>query len=152
MVPDKYELPLPGGSPLDQSDVDAVVAMAKAGKWTQEQATAALQEMHDHTVKTSASLLSTLNAHPEVGGANLEAAQANANRALDRFLPATSAEGTELRSALKKSGYSNYAPLVVLLARIGKAMGEDRAIGDSAGGTPVARSAAEVLYGGPPIK
>lgn len=153
VVPDKYELALPAGSPLDQSDVDAVAAMAKAKGWTQEQASAALAEVHQHTVDTTARFLSTTQAHPEVGGAHLEAAQLAATRVLDRFLPATTSEGAELRTALNKSGYGNYAPLLVLLSRVGKAMGEDRPIDSSRSTTPgQAKSHAEVLYGAPPIK
>jgi hypothetical protein len=152
-VPDKYELVLPDGGPLDQADVDAVAAMAKDRKWTNEQAQLALTEMHSHTVATAARFLETTQAHPEIGGAHLEQAQVQVTRALDRFLPATTPEGAELRMALKKSGYGNYAPLVLLLSRAGKAMGEDRLPATSTSTTPgEARSAADVLYGGTPIK
>lgn len=150
-MPEKYTLQLPEGSPLDQSDIDAIAAMGKAKKWTQEQATAALQEMHTAQVEQGQQLLSTLTAHPEVGGANLEAAQRDANAVLDRFLPGDKAEGQELRSVLKKSGYGNYAPLVVLLSRIGKAMREDKGLGAPNGGQPVSREAKDVLYGGTPV-
>lgn len=150
MVPEKYELALPQGGVLDATDVEAISAIAKERKWTNEQAQAALQEMHDQQVAQNSRFLSTLNAHPEVGGTKLEAAQLNAQRALDAFLPADSPEGKELRQVMNKSGYGNYAPLVVLLSRIGKAMGEDRGLGVQL--TPPAtqpRSPAEVLYGTP---
>jgi len=88
-----------------------------------------------------------LEAHPEIGGAHLEAAQQNAVRALDRFLPATSPEGQQLRTAMNKSGYGDYAPLVVLLSRIGKAMAEDRPIGGGGGAGGVdPRPTADVLF------
>lgn len=152
-MPDKYELALPQGSPLDQSDIDALATLAKAKGWSQEQAQAALAEQHQYAIDTAARHLSTLQAHPEVGGAHLEAAQAAATRFLDRFLPANTSEGAELRAALNKSGYGNYTPLVVLFARAGKAMGEDRPISTATHTTPSdQRSAAEVLYGGTPIK
>jgi hypothetical protein len=152
VVPETYALALPSESPLDQSDIDTVAAMAKARGWTNEQAQAALTEMHSHASETQTRLLSTLQAHPEVGGAQLQAAQAHAVRAMDRFLPASEAEGAELRSMLNKSGYGNYAPMVLLLSRIGKAMGEDRPIGTPTSTPTTPRSAAEVLYGGAPIK
>lgn len=149
MVPERYELVLPQGGPLDQSDVDALAAMAKERKWTNEQAQAALTEMHAQTTAQHTGFLSTLQAHSEVGGAHLEAAQVNATRALDHFLPATSPEGAELRSVMTKSGYGNYAPLVVLLSRIGKAMAEDKGLSTSAStGAAAPRDAASVLYGG----
>lgn len=151
-VPDKYELTLPSESALDQTDIDALATLAKTKGWTNEQAQAALTEMHSHASEQASRFLSTLQAHSEVGGAQLELAQANAVRALDRFLPSSTPEGQELRAALNKSGYGNYAPLVVLLSRIGKAMGEDRPIGTPSSTSTVPRSHAEVLYGAPPIK
>ena len=66
-----------------------------------------------------------LAAHPEVGGAHLEATRAHANRALDRFLPVNTPEGQQFRAAMEKNGLSDWVPLVALLARAGKAMGED---------------------------
>jgi hypothetical protein len=66
---------------------------------------------------------------------------------LDRFLPATLPEGQTLRSQLNKSGYSNYAPLVLLLARIGKAMSEDKALNTEAARLGEPKDAATVLYG-----
>ena len=144
---------MPTGSTLDQSDVDAVAAMAKARQWTNEQAQAALTELATETTAQSSRFLTTLQAHAEVGGAHLEAAQVHVTRALDHFLPPESPEGTELRSVLNKSGYGNYAPLVVLLSRIGKAMGEDTGLRTSASaGAAPPRDAASVLYGGPVIK
>lgn len=145
-------LALPAESPLDQADITSLAAIAKAKGWSQEQASAALTEMHQHAVDTAARFLSTLTAHPEVGGAHLEASQLAATQVLDRFLPANTTEGAELRAALNKSGYGNYAPLVVLLARVGKAMGEDRPIGTRTSTAPSTnRSAADVLYGAPPV-
>lgn len=153
VVPDKYTLTLPTGGTLDATDVETVAAMAKERKWTNEQAQAALDELHTQNSAQAARYLSTLQAHTEVGGAHLEASQLAANRALDHFLPANTPEGAELRSVMNKSGYGNYAPLVVLLSRIGKAMGEDKGLATSASSAAAApQSAAQVLYGAPPIK
>lgn len=151
VVPEKYELALPQGGVLDATDVDAISAIAKDRKWTNEQAQAALQEMHDQQVAQNQRFLSTLTAHPEVGGTNLEAAQLNAQRALDAFLPPDSPEGKELRLVMNKSGYGNYAPLVVLLSRIGKAMGEDKGLGvQLSPASAPQRTPAQVLYGTQP--
>lgn len=125
VVPESYTLTLPDGSPLDQTDVDAFAVIAKARQWTNEEAQAALADLAEQTAQQHARFREALTAHPEVGGAHLEGAQARALKALDRFLPADTAEGTELRTALTKSGYGNYAPLVLLLSRIGAAMSED---------------------------
>lgn len=134
VVPESYTLTLPTGAPLDQTDVDAIAAIAKAKAWTNDEAQAALTEMVEQTTAQHARFTEQLQSHPEVGGAHLEAAQARALKALDRFLPAESPEGQELRSALNKSGYGNYAPLVLLLSRIGAAMSEDTLPRHGAGG------------------
>lgn len=145
-APDKYELVIPDGGLLEQSDLDAFAAAAKAKGLTNEQAQAALTE-HAQALEAQATrFLETTQAHPEVGGANLEAAQANAQRVLEKFLPAATPEGAELRKAMDKSGYGNYAPFVVLLSRIGRAMSEDQPMsGTRTGGAR--RSHAEVLFG-----
>jgi hypothetical protein len=149
-VPATYELTLPEGGPLEQSDVDAFVATAKAKQWTNEQAQAALTEYAEGLTAQSGQFLTELQAHPEIGGTHLEQAQQHARRTLDKFLPATTLEGQALRTAMNKSGYGNYAPLVLLLARIGKAMGEDTPVAPSTARTAgqAQRDPAAVLYGG----
>ena len=68
---------------------------------------------------------------------------------LDTFLPADSPEGKTLRTVFDKTGYGNWTPLILLLARIGKANGEDGPIGtDAARGSSGRRDPATVLYGG----
>ena len=143
-----YALTLPDGSTLDATDIDAITAIAKEQKWTNEAAQAALTQMSTDLAAQSARFRTELEADTEIGGANLERAQLDATRALDRFLPATTEEGKQLRVAMNKSGYGNYRPLVKLLARIGKAMGEDQpgAGGGGAGGG-ARRSHADVLFG-----
>jgi len=124
--------------------------MAKAKGWTNEQAQAALTEMSTAIGEQHTRFRTELNAHPEVGGAALEQAQLNATRALDRFLPASTPEGAQLRTAITKSGYGNFAPLVVLLSRIGKAMGEDRSLAtDRAAGSGQV-DIVELFYGKQP--
>jgi hypothetical protein len=128
VVPERYELTLPESGLLEASDLEPLAAMAKAKGLTNEQAQAAVNEYAQSLAAQSQTFRTALDAHPEVGGAQLAAAQTHALRALDRFLPATSAEGQQLRTALNKTGYGTYAPMVLLLARIGKAMGEDTAV------------------------
>ena len=123
--------------------------MAKAKGWTNEQAQSALTEYGESLSAQSVAFRTQLEAHSEIGGTNLEAAQIQANRALDRFLPADSAEGKTFRSQMAKTGYGNWTPVVLLLARIGKAMGEDTPVGGlRAGDGGAKKSHAEVLFGG----
>lgn len=149
VVPATYTLQLPQGpqgAVLDQDDLQSITALAQKYQWTNEEAQAALEESHTQLLTQRGQLRDRLISHAEVGGAHLEAAQVAAFRVLDRFLPVTEAEGAEFRSFIEKTGYGNWTPLVVLLSRIGKAMGED---------SPASRSATaavelqpwEVFYG-----
>lgn len=149
-APDKYELSVPEGGLVDESDVAQIEAIARANNWTNDQAQAALTD-HGNALKAQSDrFLTDLKKHAEVGGEQLAASQQRAQAVLDKFLPAESPEGKALRADLNKSGYGNYAPLVLLLARIGKSMSEDVLLDASAsrsrGGAP--RDAAAVLYGG----
>lgn len=148
-APDKYELTLPDGGLADESDVAAIESIARANNWTNDQAQAALTDHNGALKAQSERFLGDLKKHAEVGGEKLAASQQRASAVLDKFLPATSPEGKALRADLNKSGYGNYAPLVLLLARIGKSMSEDQLLDASASaraGAP--RDAATVLYGG----
>ncbi len=147
--PDKYELALPDGGPLDAADLDAFTAVAKEKGWTNEQAQAALTEHAEALVAQAHRFLTETQAHTEIGGDKLAVAQQHARAVLDKFLPADSPEGQVLRSGLDKTGYGNWTPLVLLLARIGKAMAEDSPIADGAraSGAKAPRDAAAVLYG-----
>lgn len=146
VVPDTYAFTLPEGGLLEQSDLAHFAELAKAAKWTQEEAQAALTAHVGAITAQAAQFLTDLTAHPEIGGDKLAAAQQRANAVLDKFLPASSPEGALLRSGLNKSGYGNYAPMVLLLNRIGAAMGEDRPLGSASSGA-AKRSHADVLFG-----
>jgi hypothetical protein len=137
---------VPDGSSLDAADVAAVTEMAIAKGWTNEQAQGVLQEMATSIADQSARFLADTQAHAEIGGARLEAAQLNVNRALDFFLPSNTPEGASLRTALNRSGYGNYAPLVVLLSRIGNAMKEDRPLSQTAPGAIPRMETTDVLF------
>jgi hypothetical protein len=149
VVPERYELRLPVGAALDQSDVDLVSKLGKEHGWDNEQAQLTLDEMHKNLVTQGQTFRSELDADPELGGARLEQAQLMANKVLDRFLPATDPQGARLRSTLHKTGYGNFLPLVKLLAGIGKAMSEDQPrMGASAPAfASASRSQADRLFG-----
>lgn len=148
-APARYELTLPERSVLDQADVDRVTALAKEKQWSNEQAQAALDEMADSLSTQHITLRRELEADGEVGGAHLERAQLLATRVIDRWLPATHPQGQRLRMDLNKSGHGNYLPLVMLLARIGKAMSEDQPGAGAQGRvfTQTHRSQADRLFG-----
>jgi hypothetical protein len=148
-VPERYELRLPEQSLLDQSDIDVVANLAKTKGWTNEQAQAALTEMHTTLSEQATRFRAELDADPEVGGAHLEQAQMFALRALDRFFPASEEDGKAFRHVMNKSGWGNNRLLVKFLSRIGKAMSEDQP-GSGATGrvfTQSTRSQADRLFG-----
>ena len=147
-APDKYALKVPEGGQLDQADVTAFEAIARARNLTNEQAQAVVNDQAALYKAQSESFLPRLKAHPEIGGANLEVAQLHANKFLDSVLPAATPEGQSLRSLLTKTGFANHPDVVLLLARAGKAMAEDTPIGlGGPRGGAARRSDADVLFG-----
>lgn len=139
---------------VSKETLDYFRDVAKASKWTAEDAQA---EVDAHVAREQARITAQSNkwadetkADTEVGGDNLSATQKNITAVLDRFLPATEADGKQLRTALNAGGYGNWRPFVRLMARIGKAMGEDSpGLGTAAG---AAQDTASVLYDHPTSK
>lgn len=147
-APERYELRLPDRSPLDQADLDAVVVRARKAGLTNAEAQATVDDLHQTLTTQMQTFRTELEGDSELGGAQLEATQLQAKRFMDRFLPESEPDGRRLREAINKSGYGNWAPLVRMLARAGKAMGEDQGTGAAqAGHQPTRRSQADRLFG-----
>lgn len=149
-APEKYAIAIPDGSPLAAEDVAQFETFARAHNLTNEQAQAAFKEHSDAVAANNTRMLTDLQGDPEIGGANLPAVQARTNAVLDKFLPATTPEGAELRAVLSKQGLGNYRPMVKLLNNIAKAMGEDPPLTDRSTGGGGQRSAADILFGNKP--
>lgn len=135
-APDAYQLTAPDG--MDAEELKTFETFARERKLTNEQAQAALNTLPDALASQVSRFRADAEKHPEIGGEKFEKATADAVKALDHFLPATEPEGAALRRGLNVSGYGNYAPLVLLLSRIGKAMGEDGGVGIVKASTTVA--------------
>lgn len=146
-APAKYELTVPEGGHVDEADAKALETIARAKNWTNDQAQQALTEHAASLAAQSGRFREELNAHAEIGGDKLPVTETTVRAVLDRFLPASQPEGARLRADLTKNGYGNYAPLVLLLARIGHAMGEDKPGQQSGGGGNKPKSQEDVLYG-----
>jgi len=131
-APETYELTLPDGGLLDPDDLTAVETLARANGWTNEQAQAALESHAEALAAQSDRFLTATMADSTYGGTKLEATQVAAKRALDRFSPAGTPLGDQLRRQLDKNGFGNYLPLVALLANIGTAMADDKGPGAGA--------------------
>lgn len=143
----EHKLELPKESALTQADVDEIAAKAREQGLSIEQAKeqmaaretaykTALARQDAAAKEQRAGWVKTLQAKPD-----LQVVQANAQKAIDKFMPQT------LRENLKTTGFGDYPPLVEFLAAIGAAMSEDKPLGQggAAGGK---KSAEEVLYGG----
>ena len=154
--PATYALTVPQGAEdlVSTEQLEYFKDVAKASKWSNEDAQA---EVDAHVAREQARITALSNkwaeetkADPEVGGEKLVATQKNITAVLDRFLPANEPDGKTLRTALNAGGYGNWRPFVRLLARIGKAMGEDSpGLGK---GTGAEQSTEDVLYDHPSSK
>jgi len=137
-VPETYELAAPEGfEKLDEETVAAATPVFKELGLTNEQANKLVpvagefakkiiaerdQQFIGQIMEQRKSWLEEAKADKEIGGANWDASLADAGRALDRLgFP----KGSPLRVSLDESGYGNNPELVRLLARAGKAIGED---------------------------
>lgn len=149
--PIEYKLTIPDGSLLDKTDADGVVAFATKHKLAPEAAQEILTARHALLTEAYAAQKvsndayiaqydTTLKADAEFGGANLDATKAAAQRTLQKF-----DVGGELTALLKTTNQESLPPLVRMLARIGKAMGEDKAPQGSGSATPAPLTFAEAL-------
>jgi hypothetical protein len=147
VVPESYTLTLQQNTVLDQSDVAEISAMAKQQGLTNDEAQAALVAYEQSLRDQSARFRTELEADTELGGAHLANTQRDVLRALDKLVPAATAEGQALRSFLNKSGLGNQPHLVRLLARAGKAMGEDTPVLTSVPRGESPKDIVELFYG-----
>lgn len=153
-APEKYELKLPEKTTLTQADVDAVSTFAKDKKLTNEQAQMLLEQRHEAATATTTAAqaklteiktgwINELKSDTEFGGANLDANDAHATKAIKAF------GGDELLKSIKDAGFNQHPGFFRMMARIGKAMAEDKPLNQGAtGGSGGAKDAATVLYGG----
>jgi hypothetical protein len=153
-APEKYELKLADGSPLDPSDVDKVAAYARERGLSNEQAQAILDQRHEAATGITERQLEAFAAKrtewetqtwadPELGGTNKDATLANVQLVMDKFAPGAD---HELRKELAATGYGNHPAFVRFVNAIGKAMREDKPVGGNGPGAGQ-RSAADILYG-----
>jgi hypothetical protein len=132
-APEKYDLKLPEGSPLDPSRVEKIAALAKEQGLSNEAAQALLDSEHkvitEHTeaqldvlVKKDEAWVAALQADPDFGrdkfGENVE----HAKRFLDKFGDA------ELKAQLDQSRLGNFPPLVKAFARAGRLIAADHLV------------------------
>lgn len=152
VVPEKYELKLPEGSPLVAAHVEKVAAFAKDKGLSNDQAQVILERESD-AVKSFADgqkqKLDNLadvewpklaKSDPEIGGDKYNESVETAHRALAKF-------GTpKLMEELKLTGYGNHPELIRVFAKVGKMMSSDKIVIPGSQAVPT-KSAEEILYG-----
>ncbi len=148
-APEQYaDFTLPDGYKLDGEIGDKFKSLAKDLDLTQEQAqklidldasriTAQTQQLH----ATSAAWADATKADKEIGGDNLNANLAVAQKALAAF-------GTpELKNLLQETGLGNNPEIIRAFYRAGKAISEDSHVPAGSGVAKGARDPAKALYG-----
>lgn len=152
VVPEKYEFKAPEGVTLDSEVLGEFEGIAKELKLSQEDAqkvadlgaklsqkfaTAQAQAMKD----ASSAWVAAVTADKEIGGEKLTENLASAQKALQAF------GSPELRQLLDESRLGNHPEVIRLMAKVGKAISEDRMVTGGAGPSrDGAKSAADVLY------
>jgi hypothetical protein len=149
--PDKYELTVPedlSGDGFSEADFETFQAGAREQGLTNDDAQVVLDALPEQYGQQRARFLEITKAHPEIGGDKLEGVQQNARAVLDKFLPADTPEGKQLRDGLTLTGYGNWPPLIMLLNRIHAVIAEDPGLGAGVvtAGAGTERSAEDILY------
>jgi|688.fasta_scaffold33106_6 hypothetical protein len=146
-----YELKVPEGANLDASYLEQTKALAKELGLSQEAAQKLVER--DAGLMSSVSERNTAQvrekteqwakdaeADKEIGGSNFQSSVTDARTALDKF-------GTpEFKNLLNQSGVGNHPELIRLLARVGKAMREDKMVTSSSQPARDQKSFADAFY------
>lgn len=145
-APEKYELTLPQGTPMEateaQAFLDKAAADAKARGLSQEQANALLGDRAE-VVKQHREIVSNweaeIKADKDFGGENLPKTLEQSAAVLTKFFPGID------KAALNKTGFGSHPEFLRGLARIGRAMQPDGFIPADGPGQKE-KTTAELLY------
>lgn len=151
IVPEKYELKLPDGSPLDKEALTRVENYAKANKLSNEEAQNLLEventavkafanKAHADSEAAKASWLEASKNDQEVGGQNLAQNVEMSRRVVEKF------GSPLLKQIFNDTGTGNHPELIRMLSRIGKAIGEDQLVVGKVGSQPEKVPAEKKLY------
>lgn len=151
-VPEQYEFKVPDGMTLDPTAVEAFTPVAKELGLSQDQAqkivdlyatqvAASQKALADGWIKTQQDWAKDLSSDKEFGGEAFNATRNQANTVLAKY--ATKDEIQQIQAM----GLGNFPPFVKLLARAGKAMGEDTFVrGNLSGGAASPEERAKNMY------
>ncbi|HXF44851.1 MAG TPA: hypothetical protein VNK91_01915 [Burkholderiaceae bacterium] len=155
-VPDKYELKLPEGALLQPAAIERTAATAKALGLSQENAQKALDFAHGEVKAYHDSLLNDHQARTAQWAADAKADKVLAGEKGDQFehhvrLAMNAFKhwfGDALVKEMEATGFGNHPAVLRGFLKIAQAMADDKFVTGNQGGTPPARDAATVLYGG----
>lgn len=128
VVPETYTwtVPDPDRAYMPEADLTQYAQKAKQYGLSQEEANVYVAEEIAARRDTETRLMNELKADPEVGGDKLAATQQAADAFVDKWLPKTDPRRAAWDTRVKAMGYANFAPLVVMMARAGASLLEDR--------------------------
>jgi hypothetical protein len=158
--PETYELTPPEGfEKLDPDAVAAATPVFKELNLTNEQANKLMpvagefakkiiaerdQQLLGEVAATRKNWLEEAKADPEVGGANWDTSLEAAAKAMDSLgFP----KGSPLRNYLNESGAGNHVEMIRLMAKVGKAIGEDMDFVRGNQNSAVKKTDEELFYG-----
>lgn len=122
-----YDLKPPPGMSIDAAGLDAFKARAHGLGLNNAQAQKLLDAWHEETSKQLQSMADergkwadAVRMDKEMGGPRFEATVAEAKAALKKFDPES-----RVFAMLEETGYSNHPEVIRVLARVGRALGDD---------------------------
>lgn len=138
-----YTLTAPEGYPISEGALKGLNEVCKSANLNEEQAKAVMAYMQGNYTSFVAqqqeamqaqakTWIGEFKADKEFGGDNFNASVADAQRAL-----ATFDEGGTVSKMLAETGYGNNPDVLRIFARVGRALGEDKLIGNGSGGESV---------------
>lgn len=136
-APEKYELTVPEGDRVTADDLAHVETAARAAGWSNEQAQAYVQALHDAAEAMEQRYLEVTTADPEYGGDKLAETQKLARRVINAIRPEGHARRDSFLRFLNRAGTGNHIEVVSFLADLGKRMSEDSVLlGSPSAGQP----------------
>lgn len=151
VVPEKYDLKIPEGSPLDNSAVERISTLAKEKGLSNEHAQLLLENeskalssyvdgQEKQLTKTLNEWMEQVKSDPEIGGTSFDANLQLAKDVVNRF-------GTDkFKEQLEKSRLGNHPELIRMFVKIGKAMGSDSLVTPGAQ-SPDKKALSDMFYG-----
>jgi hypothetical protein len=149
-APDTYTLTVPDADKqyVEPADLAYIEQVARANKWSNEDAQAMLEESLGTLRQQADRYLAETKADPTYGGDHFPDTQRLAKAVVDKVRPVGHARRESFLRFMGRGGAGNHLEVVAFLADLAKAMDEDTPTHTRAAG-PEGKTAAELLYDHP---